>query len=138
MKKLLLLPVLAFASLTTQAAQIEFVNELSMQEAQTIRENLSSEQLYAFDNAINSQAKMAILYKDRDYGSEYRIVIDNTSNFRDIGFNDTVSSIKVLNSPGVILFRDRDYGGDYRIVLGQESNFVNIGFNDATSSMKFF
>ncbi|MBQ4835170.1 MULTISPECIES: hypothetical protein [Pseudoalteromonas] len=137
MKKLLL-TAFAFASLSSQAAQLEFVSELSVQETQSIRENLSSEQLYAFDNAINNQAGMAILYKDRDYGNEYRIVIGNVSNFRDIGFNDTVSSIKVINSTGVILYRDRDFGGDYRIVLGQENNLVNIGFNDAASSLKFF
>lgn len=137
MKKLFITAV-AVCSLSSQAAQIEFATELTLKETQDIRESLSDEQLYAFDNAINSQTKMAILYKDRDYGSEYRVVLEDTSNFLDIGFNDEASSVKVINSTGVILYRDRDYGGDYRIVLGQESNFRNIGFNDAASSIKFF
>lgn len=137
MKKLLLTLCTAL-TFTSQAAEIEFVKELSTQQVQNIRNALPSEQLYAFDNAINAQSKLAILYKDHNYDNEYRIVIENTPDFKKIGFNDQVSSIKIINSTGAILYRDRDYKGDYRIVLGQENDFVNIGFNDAASSIKFF
>ncbi|MBQ4852179.1 hypothetical protein [Pseudoalteromonas sp. MMG012] len=135
-----LVAIAVLMSFNTLSADLTFqnTNEMSYAEINDVRNKLSDSELLKFDNAVNMQMRMAVVYNDMNYRSQYRVIVEDTPDFRVIGFNDNTTAIKVYNAIGVTVYQKANYGGQYRTIIGDLADFRLIGFNDDTSSMKFF
>jgi C1A family cysteine protease len=84
--------------------------------------------------------KCVILYGDVYYsGTSYlRCWDDDNSNFKDWGFGDTASSIKVGSNTQVILYSNYRCTGSSYTLTADNNDFRNISMNDVVSSIAIF
>jgi len=85
------------------------------------------------------------VYEHDHFNGQYRTIISDEPNFEKIGFNDTVSSIRIDKGPSyrgddvVYFYRDDSYRGDSigPYGPGQEvANLKDVSFNDCISSAR--
>ena len=94
---------------------------------------------------------MIRIYQHVNYDGQYRDLLLSENNLKDVGFNDTVSSIRVFAgedySPGWVcdFFKDAGYGGPILAPgrFGPGTNLPNIkappySFNDTISSVRVY
>ncbi|MEH7215876.1 peptidase inhibitor family I36 protein [Bacillus toyonensis] len=76
------------------------------------------------------------IYKDSNFSGPYQILNDSVTNFKDIGMNDTVSSIKIIGPYDVVGYSDADFKGRSAILVTTDNlGLTNIG-NDQMSSIR--
>ena len=81
----------------------------------------------------------ACFYRDVDFRGEYFCMPAGASYaLVPAGFNDQISSIRILRAGGVLVFRDRDFGGPSSRVTSDVADLRRGGMNDGISSIRVF
>jgi len=84
---------------------------------------------------LSAQAAEIIVYQDAYYSGASRHFTDNVRNLGNEGFNDRISSIRVVSGFWTVC-TDADYGGRCESVSGDVSNLDATGLNDRISSLR--
>jgi hypothetical protein len=81
----------------------------------------------------------ACFYRDVNFGGEYFCVPRGASYARvPPGFNDRISSIRIIRAGGVIVFGDFDFGGRSARVTADVADLRRGVWNDRVSSIRVF
>lgn len=81
------------------------------------------------------------MYEHTNYAGGYYFAYSsdgNISNFKNIGINDKVSSIRVYNGARAKLWQNANYGGVYMYIFENVSNLKDYGYNDMFSSLSWY
>jgi len=76
-----------------------------------------------------------IVYEHRDYKGEWKVIAEDASDLRKLGFNDIISSIKVGKHCKAELFEHVNYAGK-RMELTDSVVYIGDKWNDTISSIK--
>ncbi len=83
---------------------------------------------------------MALFYENVDYqGSNLYFAANvNVPSLNGLGFNDRISSIRVLDNTTVVVFEHENYAGAWLTFRGPVNipNLIQLGFNDVISSIR--
>lgn len=81
----------------------------------------------------------ACFYRDVNFRGDYFCMPRGTSYvFVPPGFNDQISSIRLLNASGVAIFRDRDFGGRNTRITSDVPDLRRGMWNDSISSIRVY
>jgi len=78
----------------------------------------------------------AVLYEDADFRGRSVTVVGDTPDLVPHGFNDRVSSVRLLGRARWQLCSDAHFRGNCRTVEGDVRDLVPLGLNDAVSSLR--
>nr|WP_257129843.1 beta/gamma crystallin family protein [Bacillus cereus] len=76
------------------------------------------------------------LYADANYLGKSIKLQNNVTNFKDIGMNDMVSSMRIIGSYEVIVYADANYSGRFVKLKNNIPEFRDINMHDNVSSIK--
>jgi Beta/Gamma crystallin len=81
----------------------------------------------------------ACFYRDTEFRGNY-FCVPRGASYAMVppGFNDQISSIRVLRAGGVLIFEDRDFGGRNVRVTSDVSDLRRGAWNDKISSIRVF
>ncbi len=82
-----------------------------------------------------AQAQELIVYSDTYYSGDSRRLNGDIDDLSDIGFDDRISSARVVSGTWTICTR-RDFNGTCQSLTGDVSNFGTTGLNDRISSIR--
>lgn len=99
-----------------------------------------SEAIIDYEVILNPSFPLApqgvYIYKDSNFSGDYKFLTNSVMNFKDIGMNDAVSSIKVVGPYDVVGYSDADFTGrSATLVTTDNLGLTNVG-NDSMSSIR--
>jgi hypothetical protein len=84
---------------------------------------------------LPAAAQQLVLFEHAGFRGQSRTINGDTPNFRDLGFNDRASSLRVLGGAWEVC-EDADFGGRCQVVDGDVPNLADNGWNDRISSAR--
>jgi hypothetical protein len=81
----------------------------------------------------------ACFYRDAEFRGEY-FCVPRGASYESVpnGFNDQISSIRILRAGGVLIFVDRDFGGRLARVTSDVPDLRRGVWNDKISSIRVY
>lgn len=99
-----------------------------------------SQSIIDFEVIINPNYPLAsegvYIYKDSNFSGTFTILKDSITNFKNIGMNDTVSSIKIVGPYDVIGYSDADFKGRSATLVTTDNLGSTYVGNDQMSSIR--